>query len=323
MSRHWANIGEAGAVAGLRIMVWVDEYLGRFAFRVLLVPVMLYFFACRSTARRASLDYLQRIHNRYPESLPARPGLSLAYRHFLTFGQSLLDKFVAWVRPPTGINMDRNEEELLFELAHRDKGILLVGSHFGNLEYSRALAYRHENLIINILLYDQHAANFAALVENAAPESRLNLIQVTDLDLDVALRLKSKIQHGEWVLIAGDRVPVGDSGKVCPAEFLGDWANFPIGPYVLANLLDCPVYLLHCFSSESGYRLEIELFEETINIMRDGRNRKYDCLVQKYATALEHQVRRAPLQWYNFYDFWRESDTGQTQADSLADDDTD
>lgn len=323
MSRHWSNIGEAGVITGLRIMVWVDKYLGRFAFNVVLMPVMSYFFLRRATARRASLEYLQRIHSCYPDSLSGKPGLWMAFRHFFTFGQSLLDKYVAWVQPPGDIGMDPDEEEMLFELAEKKEGILLIGSHFGNLEYSRAIACRHRDLVINVLLYDQHAANFAALVEGSAPESRLNLVQVTDLDIDTALQLKERIGNGEWVLIAGDRVPVGNGENVCPAEFLGKKANFPIGPYVLASLLDCPVYLLHCFRLEGHYRLGMELFEEKVVARRDGRKRKYDHLVQKYATALERQVRRAPMQWYNFYDFWREKATARTQADSLADDDQD
>lgn len=323
MRGHWANINEAGVLAGLRFMVWVDRHLGRFAFNIALVPVMLYFFVRRPVARRASIEYLQRMHACYPDSLPGQPGLQLAFRHFYLFGQSLLDKFVAWVQPPTSIDMDADEEAMLFDLVEQNRGILLIGSHFGNLEYSRAIAYRHKDLVVNILLYDKHAANFAALVEASAPESRLNLIQVTDLDLDMAIKLKDRIDNGEWVLIAGDRVPVGNSDNVCPAEFLGAQANFPVGPYVLASLLDCPVYLLHCFRQEGGYHLGMEFFEDRVAARRDGRRRKYDHVVQKYATALERQVRRAPMQWYNFYDFWGKAHTGQTQADSLAGDEKD
>jgi predicted LPLAT superfamily acyltransferase len=304
MSRHWASIGEAGALSGLRIMVWVYRFFGRTIFGAVLVPVMLYFLIRRPLARRASRDFLQRVWRKYPDSLPHQPNLWTTFKHFFLFGQSLLDKYVAWVEPPSDILMDDKEQELLFSVVDSGQGCLLIGSHFGNLEYSRGIAYRHPDLVINILIYDQHAANFAALLTKSAPESRLNLIQVTDLDLDLALRLKEKVNAGEWLLIAGDRVPLGEGSNVCAANFFGEAADFPIGPYVLANLLRCPVYLMNCFNVDGEYRLGFELFSEEIRPSRTKRRRTYSNEVQQFATALETQVRKAPLQWFNFFDFW-------------------
>jgi predicted LPLAT superfamily acyltransferase len=303
-NRHWATIGEAGALTGLRFMAWTYRLLGRVGFNVVLAPVMLYFMLRRPIARRASQDYLRRVKREYPDSLRGKAGWWMTFRHFLAFGRSLLDKYIAWTGEPTGIDVRQQDADLLRSIVDSRKGILLVGSHFGNLEYSRGISRRHPDLVINTLIYDQHAANFAQLIGDAAPESRLNLIQVTDLDLDLALRLKERVENGEWLLIAGDRVPVGLSDNVCQAEFLGDRANFPLGPYVLGNLLHCPVYLMHCFYESGMYRLRVELLEEEISTARKDRQRNYEPQAQKYATALEAQVKKAPLQWFNFYDFW-------------------
>jgi predicted LPLAT superfamily acyltransferase len=310
MSRHWAAIGEAGALSGPRIMAWVYRHFGRAAFNIVLAPVMLYFLFRRPLARQASRDFLDRIRRRYPDAMPRDPSLWTTFVHFFRFGQSLLDKYIAWVEPPKDIAMDEKEQELLFSVVDSKQGCLLIGSHFGNLEYSRGIANRHPDLVINILIYDQHAANFAALLTESAPESRLNLIQVTDLDLDLALRLKERVNAGEWLLIAGDRVPVGEGGNVCAAEFLGEPADFPIGPYVLASLLRCPVYLMHCFYVDGEYHLGMELFAEEIRPSRVNQRRTYRKEAQRFASALEAQVRKAPLQWFNFYDFWRRHTSG-------------
>lgn len=304
MSRHWASIGEAGALSGLRIMVWVYRVFGKAVFNIVLVPVMVYFLVRRPLARRASREYLQRVWNQYPDSLPRQPNLWTTFRHFFYFGQSLLDKFVAWAEPPSDIAMEDRERELLFSAVESGRGCLVVGSHFGNLEYSRGIAFRHPHLVFNILIYDQHAANFAELLAKSVPESRLNLIQVTDLDLDCALQLRDKVDAGEWLLIAGDRVPLGDSDNVCAATFFGEEADFPIGPYVLASLLRCPVYLMHCFYKEGEYKLGFELFADEVRPSRVNHRRTYAADVQRFATALETQVRRSPLQWFNFFDFW-------------------
>ncbi len=302
--RHWASIGEAGALAGLQFMAWTYKLLGRVGFNIVLAPVMFYFLLRRPIARRASLEYLQRVKREYPDSLDGDPGLWLTFRHFLAFGRMLLDKYIALTGKPTSIDTRPQDAELVRSIVESGRGIVLVGSHFGSLEYSRGISRRHPDLVIHVLVYEEHAANFAQLIADAAPESRLNLIQVTDLDLDLALRLKERVENGEWLLIAGDRVPVGLSDNVCPAEFLGDEANFPIGPYVLGNLLHCPVYLMHCYFESGMYRLRVELLEEEIKASRKDRQRNYEPQAQKFASALEAQVRKAPLQWFNFYDFW-------------------
>lgn len=317
MSRHWAQIGEAGAVSGMKLMAWIYRHLGRWAFNLALAPAMLYFLVRRPIPRRASRDYLKRVWRVYPESLGREPTLWTTFLHFFAFGQSLLDKYIAWVDPPRDIKMDPDNQAMLFSVVDSGKGCLLIGSHFGNLEYSRGIAHRHPDLVINILIYDQHAEKFAELLGGSAPESRLNLIQVTDLDLDLALKLKQRVDAGEWLLIAGDRVPVGESDNVCAAEFLGSEAHFPIGPYVLGSLLRCPVYLMHCFPVDGEYQLSMEPFASEIVPSRVNRRRTYAKEVQRYARALEGQLRKAPLQWFNFYDFWgMQAHTPQTDTTS-------
>jgi predicted LPLAT superfamily acyltransferase len=317
MSRHWSAIGEAGALTGMRFMAWTYRRLGRVGFNIVLGPVMFYFLLRRPIARRASLEFLQRVERQYPDSLDGNAGLWMSFRHFLAFGRSLLDKYVAWTDGPKDIDVRERDAKLMRSIVESGQGILLVGSHFGNLEYSRGISRRHPELVINILVYDQHAANFAKLMGDAAPESRLNLIQVTDMDIELAIKLKERVANGEWLLIAGDRVPVGLSDNVCPAEFLGEKANFPIGPYVFGNLLQCPVYLMHCYHETGMYRLRVELLEERIRTVRKEKQRNYEPQAQKFASALEAQVRKAPLQWFNFYDFWSSQTLSQSETEEL------
>jgi predicted LPLAT superfamily acyltransferase len=308
MSRHWAKHREGGLLISMHMLIWIYNRGGRLAFGLVLLPVMAYFFLRRGDARRASRDYLMRVRRCYPEVLGNRPLVWLSFRQFMTFGQTLLDKYLAWVQPQSGIVMDPEQEKMLFDAIASGRGSMVIGSHFGNLEYSRGIAHRHPTLIMNVLIYDRHAQKFAALLEHYEPESRINLMQVTDLDFALALRLKEKVENGEWVAIAGDRVPVNAGGRVCDAEFLGDVAKFPVGPYVLASLLQCPVYLLHCFRDAGRYRLVMEFFDEQVQLPRDNRQLAFEANAQKFATALERQVAQAPLQWFNFFDFWSAED---------------
>lgn len=311
MTRHWAATKEAGTLAGMRFMILANSVFGRYVFNFFLVFVTTYFFVRRSDTRHASMAFLQRVRKCYPDALGNAPLLWSSYRQIYNFGQSLLDKFLAWQETPTSIAMEPDEERMLIDAATKDRGCLLIGSHFGNIEYCRAIAYRHHGLTINVLVHDQHARKFNAIIAQGHTESRMNLIQVTDVDIELAIKLKEKVERGEWVVIAGDRVPVSDNGRVCSAHFFNARARFPVGPYVLASLLQCPVYLLHCFRLRGTYQLVLEFFAERVQTDRQSRQAGYERYAQNFASSLEKQVARDPLQWFNFFDFWDSQTTAK------------
>jgi predicted LPLAT superfamily acyltransferase len=61
------------------------------------------------------------------------------------------------------------------------------------------------------------------------------------------------------------------------------------------------------FSMRSKGKSEVhfELFRESIRLPHQGRDEALDDLVAAYAARLEFFCQRAPLQWFNFYDFWQ------------------
>ena len=320
MSQHWANIKEAGFQNGMRLMVLVYQFLGRTVFNIVLIPVMLYFLVRRTGARRSSIDFLKKVQRRYPGTFPKRPIIWLSFLHFVSFGQSLLDKFIAWGKNPPEISMDPAEEKMLFDLVNSGQGVMVIGSHFGNIEYARGISLRHPDLIINVLMYDQHSEKFSGLLRDARNEATMNIIQVTTIDLELALSLKLRVERGEWVVIAGDRVPVSNDSRVCQTFFFGEAANFPVGPYVLANLLRCPVYIMHCYRLSDNYHVNVELFTQQFQSSRNNRDGDYQKAGQKYADSLERYVSQYPLQWYNFFDFWEDLNLPKSttrQADPL------
>lgn len=118
--------------------------------------------------------------------------------------------------------------------------------------------------------------------------------------------LQQKIEDGELVVIAGDRTSSHAQGRVVYAPFMGQEAAFPQGPFILAGLLDCPVYLMFCLREQGRYRVHLERFAETLKGPRAGRMERLQQAVSRYSERLEHYARREPLQWFNFFDFWRD-----------------
>ena len=78
---HWATIGEAGMSAGLWLLWFVHRTLGRWGFRVLMAPAVVWFVALRPVARHASIEYLTRDGVLSPAS-GTLARWSAAIRHF-------------------------------------------------------------------------------------------------------------------------------------------------------------------------------------------------------------------------------------------------
>jgi predicted LPLAT superfamily acyltransferase len=100
-------------------------------------------------------------------------------------------------------------------------------------------------------------------------------------------------------------VPVsGTSSRISWASFLGELAPFPQGPHILAGILKCPVHLLFCVRTGGRYRILFERFAERLEMPRRNRERVIQASVERFAARLEAHLRVAPLQWFNFFDFW-------------------
>ena len=67
-----------------------------------------------------------------------------------------------------------------------------------------------------------------------------------------------------------------------------------------------PVLLVHViYRDPNVYDVYCEPFADRVTLARRGGLEEKRRLVQRYAERLEHYVRRAPSNWFNFYDFWQ------------------
>ena len=88
------------------------------------------------------------------------------------------------------------------------------------------------------------------------------------------------------------------------APFLGREAPFPVGPYVLAMLLQCPLYFMACVREGDGHRVRFTRLAERVELPRARRAQALAEHAAAYAKALEATAVDAPLEWFNFFPFW-------------------
>lgn len=300
---HWSTIAESGTVLGMRFLLGIYKIFGRTIFRLILLPVMLYYFLLRHDARHASQAYIARIQ----PFIQDQTIVLSSFRHFMQFGEVLLDKFLAWMG---GISLADvlMETDGFFERGHADKkGGIIIVSHLGNIEICHAIAHQQPNLKLNLLVYTKHAKKFNALMKKFN-HRQIEMIQVTEMTPAFAMVMSERVAAGEFIAIAGDRTPVtGGDGRTSFVDFLGHEAALPQGAYILAGLLKCPVYLMFCLKHKQQYTVYLEQFAESLALPRKDRAEYLQQYAQAYADRLKFYCTKAPLQWFNFYQFWHDS----------------
>ncbi|MBI5544136.1 MAG: lipid A biosynthesis acyltransferase [Deltaproteobacteria bacterium] len=295
MSTSWMTAAEAGAVWGIRFVVFLCTVFGRGAGRFFLYFLAFYYVIFSPAARKASRSWLTKLH-------PGQVGFWMIYRHVLTFARVTLDRLFFAKGRKDLFQVTFNGEEHMRALREQKRGALFLLAHVGSFEAGRAFS-EDRDFPINILGYFRNARMINSALEKLNPSINLRLIDITPDNVDFAFTVQQRIEAGEIVATMGDRV--GADGKGASATFMGAPARFPTGPFQLAAVLGCPVYLAFgLYTEPNRYDLYCEPFSERIVLPRQGREQALAAEVQRYAGRLEEYCRRAEYNWFNFYDFW-------------------
>lgn len=303
-SPHWAQVEEAGVYWLMRFTFFWYSLAGRKLFLVILYPVVSYYFLTNKRARDASLDFLKHIED-FTSGAVLRSTWWQSYKHFLTFGESMVDKLSAWTNRITLDDVVIHGREEIAARLTQNLGGMIIGSHLGNIEVCRALVTISEKARINILVHTKHAENFNRLLREVSVANHIELLQVTEINPAMAISLDRKVKAGEFVFIVGDRVPVDNNARIQDSMFLGETARFSQGPYILASLLKCPVYTLFCLKKDGVFNLFFEHFSDGVNLPRTNRQAALQNHVDQFAQRLQTYCLMAPLQWFNFYHYWQ------------------
>ncbi|MEF9977835.1 MAG: acyltransferase [Thermomonas sp.] len=303
MSReHWADLGETTFVGGTWFLYAVYRILGRLPFRICLYPVVLCWWLGSGPARRASLDYLRRLHAS-EGVFPREPGMRESLRHFFLFGETLLDKMLAIGGRYPRQRLSFEGQQAMLEASQAGQGGVIVTAHMGCLELMQMSARWREGLRVTILVHTAHAQQFNRILARLNPTATVRLLQVTDFSPAMAMALSDRVAAGEFVAIAADRVPV-NGDRTCRARFLNADADFPAGPWLIASLLHCPVWALSCLHEGEGYRVRIERLFERVILPRADRQAGLNECATRFSGWLAGCLRQSPYDWFNYFDFW-------------------
>lgn len=304
MSDRWAGQAEAGVPFITRSFARLCLAVGPRVARLLLGPICAYFFLVRGAQRRASRAFLDRALDR-----PAT--WRDVWRNFWTFSQVVLDRVYLLGQEGRGIELIPESPEVLAEPVDRGQGCLLLGSHLGSFEASRAIKRARPHVPLRLVMDRRQSPAATAFLEALNPDMAR---QVLDVGSDpesagrpgAGLVLLEALREGALVALLADRPRPGE--KTAGVEFFGETARFPTAPFELALVTQAPLILFWGLHVGRGrYRIVFEKLDPPERTPRAGRAAAVQACMQRYAERLEVHARAAPYNWFNFYDFWAEA----------------
>ena len=296
-SAGWRQVREVGSDWGMGFVARLALRLGRRPVHILLRLVALYYFLFHPAVRRRSRDFLQ--------TVGAAAGWRAVYRNLLRFAECTLDR-VFFLRGDVGaLELRHHGHDHLDNLARHGRGAIVLGAHLGSFESLRCLG-QASKLPLHIVADVRNAGRMQKLLSRLVPSEKLRFIDAGGSAAELASEVRAAVDRGELVAILADRVS-GPRTVVVP--FLGRQVHFPAGPFLVAAVLGCPVYLAFgLYFAPRRYELYCEPLADGIqlprHLARAGRNAAMASVVASYAARLEHYCRLAPDNWFNFFDFF-------------------
>ncbi|AFL80437.1 putative acyltransferase [Aequorivita sublithincola DSM 14238] len=293
MAGEWEGKSK-GTVFGYKIFIFFITKLGVRAAYVLLYPVALYyvFFAGKSTR---SIFYYFRKRLKYP----SLKSLFSIYKSYFIFGKTIIDKAAISSGLKSQFTYECDGVENITNLLDTQQGGIMISAHLGNFEIAE---YFFEEIDtrsqISLVTTDAEHQNIKEYMEKVTVRSRVKFILVND-DMSHIFEINNALTSGELVCFTGDRYMKGQ--KVLTESLRGKEANFPAGPFLLASRLNVPVLFVYVMKETNKH---YHLYARQAEV----KNRDAQGLLKKYTESVEWMLKKYPLQWFNYFDFWETND---------------
>ena len=287
-----------GGLFGYMFFVFIIKKLGiSFAYFLLRI-VALYFLLFSSKQKKAIREFYRRGFK-----YSASKSYFAVYKNYCTFGEVLVDKIAVLSGMKHKYTFDFDGEENLRKLAEKKKGGILINSHVGNWEIAGQLLERID-VKINLLMFDGEVAAIKKYMSDVLVNKNIKIIAIKP-DMTHVEQISSALHNGELIVIGGDRYMSGN--KVLTCNFMGYEADYPAGPFYLAGKFNVPV--IFAFAMKESKR-HYHFYATSPKVMHEFNNpekrqKVLNSFAQDFAAETEKMIKKYPLQWFNYYNFWK------------------
>jgi predicted LPLAT superfamily acyltransferase len=278
-----------GTAAGYKIFIFLIKNLGINTAYLLLVFVSLYYFFFNSKQTRDIYRYFRFKQNQNPAK-----SLINTYRNNFIFGQTIIDKVAIAAGLEKKFTYEFDGVENIYDLAKNDSAGIMISAHVGNFELAQHFMYGFEKKIY-LVTTDEERQAIKSLLETVMAKPKVEFIIVKE-DMSHIFDIHRAIEEKQIICFTGDRFFT--ESKTLETEILGEKAKFPAGPFLLSSRLNTPVLFVYVMREK---RKHYHLYAR----QAEFKNRHAQSLLASYVQSIEKILEKYPLQWFNYYDFWK------------------
>ena len=284
----WKGESRGGPI-GYKIFIFLLKYLG-LGFAYFILRFVAFYFVLFSGKAFASIYY----YFRHVQEYSGFKSLLSIYKNYYVFGQTILDKVVLLAGLKGKYKFDFDGRQDLEGLVSQNKGGILISAHVGNFEMA-AKSLNHLETSISVVTIDAERKEIKEVLDESGASKGLNFIPISP-DGSHLFKIASAIAEGGLVCFTGDRYKEGD--RVLTSTLMGRPAKFPAGPFEIASRLNTPV--LFVFGMKKSSKM-YQFYARAPKVEGEITPQK---IVDEFTRVVENIIKKYPLQWFNYFDFW-------------------
>ncbi|MBK1440795.1 hypothetical protein JHJ32_12410 [Parapedobacter sp. ISTM3] len=278
-----------GTVSGYKVFIFLINHAGINVAYLLLVFVSLYYFLFSRQQTSAIYRYFRT--RRQQSRLQS---LINTYRNYFVFGQTIIDKVAITAGLAHKYTYEFDGIDHIRQLAKNNSAGILISAHVGNFEVSQHFMGEFDKQI-HLVTTDEEQRAIKSYLASIMAKPKTGFIVVKD-DLSHVFEINRVIGEKGIICFTGDRFVGGT--KTLTADLLGQPARFPAGPFLISSRLSTPVLFVYVMRER---RKHYHLYaRKAVFDHRDAKS-----LLQAYTQSIEQILTKYPLQWFNYYDFWK------------------
>jgi len=287
-----------GTPLGYKIFVFLIKNLGlNVAYSILMFVAAYYVIFSYTTTKTNYIFYRKRL-----KQAPFKSFLSV-YKNYFVFGQTLIDRTAISFNLKDKFNFSQDGREKIEAILDKGEGGIIFSAHIGSFNIARYFFddFDMTNTGVNLIVTDQENEQIKEYVGAVSTGTTMKCIVIKE-DMSHIFEMNDVLSKGEVIIFASDRYVEG--AKYLENELLGKLAKFPLGPYKLAARKKKPILFMYIMKGSGKqynlYAREPEFQETSI---------KPSHVLKEYVRNTEIMVKKYPLQWFNYYDYWDDLNT--------------
>lgn len=310
---HWSEQKEVvKSNRPIKFLVFLVKILPFTVLSFLTFFVSFFYYLCSKQARIYCRQYQTQLF-----AFTGQNGRKVnTFAQIYSFSLSIVEKISAWSEKIhlKSIEFQDDDVDDLKKLLGEGKGAYILTSHLGNTELLRCLATLNEtgvNREISVTaVMDIGASEFNKTLKEINPHSAVHLVNSSEIGIETIEFLQNSVQNGGLVVIGADRTSPDSPERTIPCNFLGKTAVYPYGSFLLAFLLEAPVYFVFALRKKTvmfrpKYAMHVQRARTALTASRKERSAKMEELCREFVKMLQKLCILYPYQWYNFYNYWQ------------------